>query len=191
MNPAGRTVKVLVSGAFSTGKTTALRRLRDAAERAGLNAAVTVEAARRCPFPLNREQDAHTSAWLLGDLIRQESETLSTHGIDLLLCDGGPPDVLAHSEVDRVAGIDLVTRLCAAWQPTYDLVFWSRPVAGWPIERDDLRLEDDAYREEVDRAVGRALRALLAEARELPAGTDERVGVMLDAIREATPFTGG
>ena len=174
------TLKVLLSGTFSSGKTTTLRRLRVALLGTGIATELTTEAARGCPLPLNREQDANTSTWLLGDMIRQESVLRARTDVAVVLCDGGPPDVLAHDQLDAD---HVVARVCSAWQQTYDLTFWARPDPLRAVEGDGLRVVDDGYRAAIDGKVARAFERLGVSPQELPSSTRDRVVAMAASVR--------
>ncbi|MEV4057127.1 ATP-binding protein [Amycolatopsis sp. NPDC049688] len=173
-----RAVKVLLSGSFSTGKTTTLDSLKAALERRQVRAVVTVDPARRCPLPLDLHQTADTAHWLLGDLLVQESEAAAQADIDVVLCDGGPPDILTHTPVHD----STLLALARAWQKTYDLVFWARPDGARSIAADDLRVLDEAYRQRIDDALPAAFAALGVIAYELPHDSSDRVDVMLEKL---------
>jgi hypothetical protein len=171
-------IKVLLSGSFSTGKTTTLSLLRDELEQRQVKVAVTIDPARHCPLPLDLRQGVHTARWLLGDLVTQESELVAQADSEVVLCDGGPPDIVAHTpgHPDLDAAMLGVAR---SWQPTYDLVFWSRPDANRPIAADDLRILDENYRRRIDNALPAAFDLLGVVVHELPHHGPERVDVML------------
>ena len=175
---ANQPIKVLLSGSFSTGKTTTLTLLRDELKRQQVRVAVTIDPARHCPLPLDLRQGAHTARWLLGDLVRQESELVAQAGSEVVLCDGGPPDIVAHTpgHPDHDAAMLGIAR---SWQPTYDLVFWARPDAGRPIADDELRVLDEDYRRRIDSALPTAFDLLGVAVHELPHHGPDRVDLML------------
>jgi hypothetical protein len=176
----GTPLKVLLSGTFSAGKTTTLHSLVDRCKGSGINCALRTEPARACPLPLDLGQHATTSAWLMGEIIKAESFLLGQDDVDVVLCDGGPPDVLAHTR--SPSGREVILGLCEAWQPTYDRVFWARPDPDRPIEPDGLRLADEEYRTAVDTAVAAALDTLRIAAVELPGAMSDRVDLMFDVL---------
>jgi hypothetical protein len=88
-----QSVKILVSGTFSTGKTTFDQDLRTELGRRGVSCVATVEASRSCLFPLNKRQDLAGSLWLFGECVRNES-LAAAEGARVIVCDGGPPDSL-------------------------------------------------------------------------------------------------
>ncbi len=177
--------KVLLCGTFSVGKTTTLHHVLDSCDTAGVRAVLRPEPARDCPLPLDLGQHALTSTWLLGEMIRAESVLAAQANVDVVLCDGGPPDVLAHTP--SIPGRETVFDLCRAWQATYDAVFWARPEPGHPVRPDALRVVDEGYRQEIDLAVASAFTALQVSPVELPHALSPRVAVMLDRALRVGP----
>ena len=179
--PVRTAKKVLLCGTFSVGKTSTLRDLLDKCALTGVRAALRGEPARDCPLPLDLGQGALTSTWLLGELIRVESALAAQDDLDVMLCDGGPPDVLAHTR--SAIGRGTVFDLCRAWQPTYDRVFWARPEPGHPAEPDAIRVLDERYRQEIDLALEAAFGMLNVTPIELPHTGSSRVEIMLRGLR--------
>ncbi len=101
----------------------------------------------------------------------------------VMLCDRGVPDVLAHHfEVQARKGgnrVRLLDRFLNSWLGTYDLILFSRVDESVPIVRDGLRAEDAAYRRTLD---GHAAGVLSGRkgVHELPFGEFQR----LDYARE-------
>lgn len=175
-------LKVIVTGAFSTGKTSLVASLADALISSGLTVATVPDAARNCPVPLNSDQTDAASLWLLTTQISREiAAALGPEQV--LVCDRGVPDVLAHSlEVqgrDGAGKFKLLDRFLDSWLETYDLILFSRVDEAVPILPDGLRAEDAAYRTMLDGYAARVLSGR-ERVRELPFGEARR----LDYARE-------
>ncbi|HEV2567912.1 ATP-binding protein [Sphingomonas sp.] len=177
-------LKVLVTGAYSTGKTGLVNSIGPALQAHGLQVDILPDTARTCPFPLNKEQTGAASLWLIGTQISREIER-SAAVPDILICDRGVPDVLAHDleayRSGRGSGLELLKPFLAEWTRTYDLLLLSRVDRGIPVEPDGLRVEDPEYRDLLD---GLAAEVLLGVAGvlELPPGPEDRLVYAREAI---------
>lgn len=153
-------LKVIVTGAFSTGKTKLLAALEAELIGAGLTVVNLPDVARECPLPLNEIQTDEASLWLLTTQISKEIVT--SQGFEhVLLCDRGVPDIFAHqldhSENDRAAWLEPIAPFAEKWISTYDIILLSRVDEAVPIAPDGLRSEDAAYRTRLDRRATEAL----------------------------------
>lgn len=142
------------------------------------------EVARICPFPLNSNQSETTSIWLLTSQISREIEAAASNP-DVLLCDRGIPDILAHLEEVCRRGdsqiIASVRQFVNAWCSSYDLVLVSRIDHDVAIVPDGLRVADESYRrlmEEFSDTILSSLKMGLA----LPNSIDERVSYAVELI---------
>jgi predicted ATPase len=169
-------VKLLVSGTFSSGKTTLVENLCTALTRRGLTCAKTVEAARTSPLPLNQEQGVSGSLWLFGECICNES-LAATGSADVIICDGGPPDILAHTSDNQEASVLMAMSQC--WQGTYNLVLWSRIDPRIPVARDEIRILDDSYRQLIDSRLAALWPRLGVQPIPLPHDPRQRVSGVL------------
>jgi hypothetical protein len=170
--------KVLISGAFATGKSTLCRLLVKRVSDAGISAATVGEIPRRCPFALNREQTPLASAWLIGEQIRSEVEaSVGTHR--LLVCDRGLPDIVSHSigleldERNRQLN-DVLIAIARTWSKTYDLVFWATVDPDRPIEDDGARVVDKQYQLLLEERIGSAFHSLSLHPLRLPREIEDR-----------------
>jgi nicotinamide riboside kinase len=177
-------LKVIVTGAFSTGKTGLVHSLAGDLIHSGLAVAYLPDVARNCPLPLNTDQTEVGTLWLLTIQIAREIE--AAQGAEaVMLCDRGVPDILAHElELTRSArgrSVELLGPFLKHWMSTYDLILFSRVNEAIPIAPDGLRLEDSAYRTRLDQCAERVL-AGRSSVEELPSGWAERVAHARDAI---------
>jgi nicotinamide riboside kinase len=178
-------MKVLVTGAYSTGKSTLVIAVSDSLREAGRSVEVLPDVARDCPVALNGEQTEVATLWLLNTQIAREIEA-AQRDCEIILCDRGIPDIRAHFEdvATRTEG-DLVPHMAPflnAWMALYDLILVSRLDPSCPIEADGLRVTDPAYRARLDRYAAEGLEGY-HNVIELPLGLEKRLDYALEAIR--------
>lgn len=148
--------------------------------------AVVPDVARRCPFTLNRTQGEEGTLWLLTKQVSNELE-ISRNRPDVLLCDRGIPDILAHLEearTRRVAGVgpDLLKPFLVEWCRTYKLVFVSKIDSHIPTVRDPVRVLDDGFRAEMEAFSDTVLAEFTPHARSLSLRPDERITESFELI---------
>lgn len=177
-------LKVIVTGAFSTGKTSLVDALSTDLVDRGLTVATVPDVARDCSVPLNADQTEDATLWLLATQIAHEIE--AAFGPEMvMLCDRGVPDVLAHhldlASSDKAGWADLLKPFLDSWLSTYDLILFSRIDERIPIASDGLRTEDSAYRTRLDQLAHRVLFGL-ANVEELPSESTQRLRYAREAI---------
>jgi GTPase SAR1 family protein len=184
-----RAAKILVTGAYGTGKSTLVRHLVRELSQSGTSVARVDEVPRRCPYALNRDQTPLASAWLIGEQIRCEVEA-ATADVDVVICDRGMPDFISHTTPLRPQGeqdvflIASVIDVARAWSRTYQLAFWASIDPGRPIEADGMRVVDRDYQQMLEREIVRTYGALGVRVRELPRELNDRVRFAVDAVRD-------
>ena len=180
--------KVLITGAYATGKTTLCQMLMDEMSRESIPNKLVTEVPRRCPFALNRDQTPLASVWLVCEQIRSEIE--SSVDTAVLLCDRGLPDILSHTLVldlsapDNQALWQGLLALGQRWCATYDVVLWVRIDPARQIERDEIRVVDRTYQSQLERAIQDVFRLLGIHPIELPQETSDRAVACLSIIRD-------
>ncbi len=179
------TIKVLVTGAFSTGKTTLVRALGPALAERGLAVLTLEDASRSCPFPLNAGQTDEASIWIATTQVLRELES-AVASPDVVLCDRGIPDLLAHQEDLNASGrgglVETMRPFLERWCCSYDLVLATRVDPSVPPEADGLRLADPAYRARLSECA-EAVLARFAAPVWLSHDPDARIAQALDVIR--------
>ncbi|MEO1128326.1 MAG: ATP-binding protein [Planctomycetota bacterium] len=180
-------MKILITGPFSTGKTTLVRQLAQAMQSRAMDVSIVEDVARGCPLPLNENQDLATSCWLLGEQIRQEALALRTSP-RLIICDRGIPDFVAHTlyaqdehQTPDAHLADAFWGTSVAWSSTYDVVFQTH-VEAVHIEPDGIRSEDVEYQRRMDAYATKAASTLEISPIPLPASTEARLQMVLDTI---------
>ncbi|MFC5396837.1 ATP-binding protein [Bosea vestrisii] len=177
-------LKVIITGAYSTGKTSLANRLQADLLLKGRSVAFVSDTARTCPLPLNKNQTDETSLWLIATQVSREIVEQAGNA-ELLICDRGVPDILAHNEDMRSTSISsrvtLLKPFLADWLKTYDVILLSRVDSAIPIEPDGLRVIDPAYRENLDRLAVRVLTSI-PNVYELPFGDKERLAYAREVV---------
>lgn len=178
-------LKVLVTGAYSTGKSTLVESLASNF-RERCSVAVVPDIARQCPFKLNRAQDEKGTLWLLTRQISNELE-FSINCPDVLLCDRGIPDILAHLEEARTRGAagvypGLLKPFLIEWCRTYKLVFVSKIDSRLPTVRDAIRIPDQEFRAQMEAFSNAVLAEFTPQARTLALSSCKRLAESLELI---------
>jgi nicotinamide riboside kinase len=178
-------LKVLVTGAFSTGKSSLIEGLASKI-RERCSVVVIPDVARQCPFTLNREQEEDGTLWLMTKQILNELEA-SRNAPDIILCDRGVPDILAHLEEARVRGVagrrpDLLKPFLIEWCRTYQLVLVSKIDPRIPIIRDDFRVPDHGFRAEMETFSDTILAKFTPHASTLSLCPGKRISESLELI---------
>lgn len=187
--------KVLVSGAFATGKTTLVKRMASSFESRGTRVLKTKDVARSCPFPLNKGQNPGVSMWLVGEQIRQEVSAC-LRGAELVICDRGMPDILSHTMVLDVRTptdelyASLTTQMARLWVPTYDVILWATIDETREIVADRLREVDREYQRLLEDAIANVFDQLLITPVILPKSFDSRMELAGKTIEEILRLRG-
>lgn len=172
-------LKVVVSGAFSTGKSTTVDMVHDALTQAGYSLEVLPDVARQSPLPVNREQTAEGSAWLIGEQIRAESVAVAKRP-EVVLCDRGVLDIGSHNRMIEPASrreslvLKAVEDIVTAWSATYDIVFVTRIDERLLPLADGVRDTDPLYQQALDRALCEICDELRLDLVELPHDSAQR-----------------
>jgi hypothetical protein len=180
-------LKILVTGAYSTGKTTFVNQLSVCLTEAGIPSVTLCDSSREITLPLNKEQGMITTLWLLAWQISKEKTALnlSPKGT-VLICDRGIPDILAHNfdSGDRGTGLTDGNALETAqdWCSTYDLSFFSVVDAAIAVAEDGVRVTDASYRLKLQE-FGRLTSSYLGFCTDLPVDLTERVNLAKKEIK--------
>lgn len=145
-------MKVLVTGAYSSGKTSLCQQLRYSCAVRGWRALCPVETARSIDMPLNTEQNGEISALLVGAQMSTERALYDL--CDVLICDRGVPDIWSHNLALVEEGAEVKTpdieALVKDWSQSYDFVIQSTCNHDIAIPWDGIRLTDPAYRRRLE-----------------------------------------
>lgn len=174
-----------MTGAFSTGKSR-LVELIGFELRKSHSVATAPDVARECPFPLNKNQGEDATVWLLTKQVSNELE-ISRNRPDVVLCDRGIPDILAHSEEARTRGVtsvrlDSLKPFLFEWCKSYDIVFASRIDFNITTASDSLRVLDDSFRARMEAFSDAVLAEFTPHARNLALSPEKRLNESLNLI---------
>lgn len=179
-------LKVLVTGPFSTGKSTVVAGLADGLTAGRIGVAVLPDAARNCPLPLNERQTEEASLWLIATQIANEIEACSRE-LEVVLCDRGIPDIVAHHE--EAGGLKPSVHFAAIvpflieWCGTYDLILASTIDDSLPVVGDGLRVVSEEYRRKLGQRSEQVL-TRVGNVLTMPLGQTERVRYALAVIAD-------
>jgi predicted ATPase len=176
--------KILISGTFSTGKTTLARAVtRDLREHRAKVSLIS-ETARYCPYPLNKNQTFETSLWLMTEQMRREIE-MTIEKPSIIICDRGIPDILSHaltipirSEQD-FSTLKTMKTIMSSWAPTYDRVYWAKIDHEYNIIRDELRISDDVYQLQLEETIKKVFEELNINPTVLPTIILDRINKIM------------
>lgn len=144
-------MKILITGAYSTGKSTLIADVSKSLEASGIPVLVLSDSSREIDFPLNRDQGHDTTLWLLSWQISKErlSKSLGA-SYRVVFCDRGVPDILAHNLEASRRGQELQSEVAlhaaTDWCSSYDLSFLSTIDETIPVQEDGVRVADPSYR---------------------------------------------
>lgn len=179
------TLKVIVSGAYSTGKTTLVESLSAELRNVGLTVTALPDVARGCPMPLNQAQTNDASLWLIGMQLARETEAVAA-GPAIVLCDRGIPDILSHLDEAASRGgmgsVGLMRPFLDRWLESYDLILYAQLNESTPIEPDGVRLEDHDFRTLMAGLAQRIVAPLADRTVVLPSDKDARCVAAFQAI---------
>jgi nicotinamide riboside kinase len=149
-----RPAKIAFIGSHGIRKTTALLAFAAEVQRAGRSVERGREVVRDNPLGINEGATGEAQLWVLVSQVRQELEL--SRKADVLATDRGVMDNYAYylracGGVDEFDAYPLVRR----WSRTYDLVVRLLPDVA--LQADGVRSTNDAFRDEVEAILDRAL----------------------------------
>lgn len=184
------TLKVLVTGAYSTGKSTIVSLVAQHLKATGLKVMILDDVARSSPYLLNKDQDADGTIWLATTQISRELHSMKTAN-DIVICDRGVPDILAHnSNADSCNGgiLNTILPFLMEWTMTYDIIFLSDVNKAIPIAPDGLRILDEEYRNRMGICACLALEGR-SDIIELPHDEGERLKRITSVVSRAADLS--
>lgn len=175
-----RSVKVAVSGAHSTGKTTFLNRTAEILNNDGISNFIVTDLAIRCPLPILRQHTVESTLWLVATGIAEE--IASAHKFNVVLVDRPVLDAWAYwmavpPNIDIVSvtpKFKTLKNTIKNWLPTYDLIYQTRIDESIPVEDNKGRELDESYRLEIGRQMELASKEFKVEPRILTSTNAQR-----------------
>lgn len=136
------TVKIAVSGAHGTGKTTFVHELFSELKKEGLEVGLVTEVARDCNLDIGLETGDYSQSWIMYTLKARESRRMGECN-DVVLCDRSVADVLAYQEC--VVGYNYrLSNACHDWIDTYDIIDLLSPMNEYLVD-DGVRPTSDEH----------------------------------------------
>jgi len=182
-------IKVSVSGTLSTGKTEFVKALAEALTKRGLCVAVVAEAARQCPFPLDRDETLPAALWLAARIVTNELDACARRPQpDVVVCDRSVIDTCAYMELVCARHPDpdnlrqLVEAMGRSWSSTYAIAFLSLRDPREPIAPDGVRPIDREFQQSIEDAIIGVFGRFEREPFHLPVGLRPRVDAAISAI---------
>jgi predicted ATPase len=146
---------ILITGVFASGKTSLISLIKDELESKQMRTLVIDEVARKCPLELNHEQTFLSTFWMVMKQI--ENELVSTNQeYDYVIYDRGIPDIIAHTKSilknnnEEKLVYNKLEELGKTCTQRFDYIFLAKKTDKLIIEKDDIRVVDRAYQEELE-----------------------------------------
>ena len=157
-------LKVGITGAHGTGKTSLAHSLVGHLKELGFNAGYIREFVRDCPLPVGTEKENSTAAqiWILCRQLIEELE--ASHKYDILICDRTVIDnyayLLWNLRAGRPASEELQkigASILDSWAHTYDFII-KLPITV-QLSADGFRSTDVKWQQEIDSIITEILAA--------------------------------
>lgn len=180
--------KILITGAFATGKSTLCEMLEKEFRLLGLSSSLLSGVPRNSPFALNKKQTHLASSWLVGEQIRLEVFH-STKAKNILICDRGIPDIISHTIILKTDKRDeklfkILLKIAKEWSKTYDLIFWAKLNLKFAIPKDGIRIPKKKYQIELEDSIKKTFRLLDIDYIEMPSDTVERKKFVIEKVKK-------
>jgi predicted ATPase len=181
--------KILITGVFSTGKTSLIKLVKGQLESFNKKILVIDEVARECPFDLNKKQDLISSSWLVMRQLQNELQA-DTENYDFVIFDRGLPDIISHVEyivkdnTDKIF-LDQLKLLASVSCDRFDYIFFSKISDNFIIEADKIREVDRDYQRELEKLHLDFLKQTKALYMELPETNTERLPFIISKLNMA------
>ncbi|MBI4095637.1 MAG: AAA family ATPase [DPANN group archaeon] len=155
-------LKVGITGAHGTGKTSLAHSLVGHLKELGFNAGYIREFVRDCPLPVGTEKENSAAAqtWILCRQLIEELEAV--HKYDILVCDRTVIDNYAYFlwnlRAGRLADSGLqkiAAEIFENWAHSYDIIF-KLPITV-PLSADGFRSTDIEWQKEIDKIISEVL----------------------------------
>lgn len=176
-------LKILIAGAYATGKTTLSTHLYEDFNSMDINTGLVSGIPRNCPFVLNTQQTVFASVWLVGEQMRAEIEA-SVGNVKVLICDRGIPDFFSHTRVlplksDKERKLfGIIQEISTNWSQTYDIVFWAHLDLNREIEADEIRVAQKEYQILMESSIRETFDTLHIVPVSLPSNLDDRIKIV-------------
>jgi len=178
--------KILITGVFSTGKTSLIKLVDAKLKSYNKKTLVINEVARECPFNLNKKQDLISSSWMIMKQLQNELE-FDNNDYDFIIFDRGLPDIISHVEYIVQDGNDekylkQLKLLAKVSCNRYEYIFFSKISDKYKINDDGIRIVDYDFQKKLEDLHLSCLEYLNLSYIELPEMNSERLDFILKII---------
>ncbi len=147
-------IKIAISGAHSTGKTTFINGVSKLLNNKNIDLKIVGDLAINCPLPILKQHTIESTLWIASEGIIKEIE--SEHKARVILVDRPILDCWAYFNVvckGKYEGTDpklkTLTQMIKNWLPTYDLIYQTVINEDIPIEDNKGRDLNPKYRSQI------------------------------------------
>lgn len=181
--------RILVTGTFSTGKSTLCTTVQRVLQSEGFTCAIIPDAARSCSLPLNKLQTVNTTAWLVFRQFSNEIEVARTEP-DIMLLDRGLFDIIAHTLTLNITKkqekevVEELISLSINWEQQLDKIFVAKSEDDIEVQHDGVRITEKKYQIDIESSLIRFLQESSISYTVLPKKTEDRVRMVLASIKE-------
>ena len=179
--------KILVTGTFSTGKTTLCKRLDNHLRSKGIKSIVIPEASpRSCPLPINDKQTILGSLWLA--LKQIENEMSSPKSKEVVIFDKGLPDIVSHTYDIKMTTSDdkqlfsQLIKVAIENIKSYDAIYMTHCSESKEIAIDGVRLNDKAYQKRIQKNLHKFMEGAGVRYTILPFDLHSQIDLIVESI---------
>jgi GTPase SAR1 family protein len=147
-------IKIGVSGAHSTGKTTFIRNLEKRLIQKSIKYKIVSDLAVKCPLPILTEHTIESTLWIASKSITEEVE--AEKDFLLVIADRPILDCWAYFNAvcknqykENDPRLLTLKSMIEHWLKTYDLIYQTEIDETIPVENSKGRMLDPAYRKKI------------------------------------------
>ena len=185
-----KTLKIAVSGAHSTGKTTFLNGLKKSIQSLGFQCSMVSDLASRCPLPILREHTIESTLWIVSTGIAEEIE--AAYKANIVLVDRSLLDAWAYlmaifsepPEAKLSPKFKTLESTICNWLPTYTIIYQTQIDTTLPIQDNKGRDLDPDYRIKIERQMNLAFQNFNVQSRILSRDTSHEMELLTNYVRE-------
>lgn len=177
-------IKVAVSGAHSTGKSTFISTIADALKVKRIPHDIVSDLAGKCPLPILRQHTVESTMWITTSGIAEE--IAAAHRSPIVLVDRPVLDAWAYLvaavptiENSQTVKLRALRNLIENWLPTYFRIYQTEIDESLPIDDNQFRDLDPDFRMAVGQQMKLAMRTFDVQPRLLTRENSAREAELL------------
>jgi adenylate kinase family enzyme len=192
-------IKIAISGAHGTGKTTFLKSIKNELDNASIQCIFLAGLAKKNRLPIMRNQNIESTLWMVTEAIAQELDAGADVNLKVILVDRPVIDYWAYMKAspafteskDSPIYITL-ENLIRNWAATYDLAYQTVIDNNMKIEDNNSRDLDPEFRKGIEREMQAAVRFFNITSKTLTtANVETEKEFVLDYIKKAGDLSTG